>query len=396
MLGRPGPHRVSVRDVRFITPEVAPPGTHPDSLGLMPTDSVIVSNDLPLFYVHALITMATEGRLRDVRLWIPGEPPPPEAIGLRHRPWLREILVPKPLPPDWGPAPAPVRVVNRPTAVAGRPRFEEQPDGPAVLQIQTVTGCRATCGWCPIGPTSPPEVVMADDVWAAILEQLAALRPEAVELFFHAEPLLDPHLERRADDLAAACPDALTSIVTHESALTTERAQRLCRSGLDVVFVSVNVPGTPTADRLVRRLRPLSDLAAAFRARGKALVLTTLGNFFQPGIRTRFRKALRTLDLNCETFVATSRAGDVDLDRWASSTGPTGLCHRPFHKAYVRVDGRLGLCCEDWQYRVDLGDLTDRPLAELWGEQAYRDVRYGLLDDAPVGPCRRCDFRRGR
>ncbi len=376
------------------------PGADPSALGLSSDDRCVVSSRLPLFYLSAALQRCKDGGLEDVRLWIDGPAPLPEQIGFRHRPWLSEIWASKPLPATWRPLPAPVRAV---ADIAAAIETLESPQGgfaggPPVLQIQTATGCRATCPWCPIGPVSAEERTMSPQVWGALVAELTVRPAAMVELFFHAEPLLDTALETRSLELKRACPDTLLTIVTHELALTPPRAESLAASGLDVVFVSVNVPGRPSTQRLRRRLEPLVAMAAVLRAAGKALVLTTLGNFLKEGTRGRLRRLCRDLSLPCETFVATSRAGDVQVDRWTGGrhTSHSGMCPRPFFKAYVRVDGRLALCCEDWRYRVELGRIGDgETLQGLWQAPAYRDVRDGLLQHRELAePCKRCDYRQ--
>lgn len=364
-----------------------------------PTARVLVGSRLPPFFVHDAVLRAVGGRAADVRLLVDGPVPDAARLGFRLRPWLRGIHLPPSAPaPD--PPPAPVIRETDLEAILdgwGPPpvRWSGQPSPfPPLLQIQTTTACEAHCPYCPYDDLAPAPARMPDDRFRRIVAQCGEHGAEALELYLHAEPLTDPDLERRATEAKAACPGALVSIVTHERSIDPGRAASLATSGLDVVFVSVNVLGRPSEQALARRLDRVAGCARAF-APGGRLVVSTLVDFLQPGVRGAFRRLCRERDLPVESFHATTRAGDATVAPWTRDDAPPdrGRCERPFVKAYVRVDGALVLCCEDWRYERVLGRVDEAPIARLWRSRAYEHTRERLLGGPLQDPCARCDYR---
>ncbi|MBN2800674.1 MAG: SPASM domain-containing protein [Deltaproteobacteria bacterium] len=383
-----------------------------------PVDQVLIGTSVDLWFVRPLLMMAAEGHLGDVRVVLDHGHEDLGRLGWRARPWLRAIheLVsdapkrrgrpPKGAPPPPPPLPAILpapRVASRSLEeifeqwTPPRVRFAPIPSRfPARLQLQTTTACRAACPWCPHPGPDAPVHRMDEGLYRRILAQCAVGKPDVIELYFHAESLLDERLEAFAADARAAVPEALVTTVVHENALDEGRALTLA-AVMPVIFVSLNAPGQSAAS-LKPRIERLARLAAPFKRAGGQLILTTLENLLPSGTRTALRKLAKAHELPLESFRATTRTGGVDLAPYlrpgATHPGQGALCERPFTTAYVRASGELVLCCEDWTYSRSMGSAED--IAGAWVGPAYQRVRQELLDGAPSSPCDRCDLLLGQ
>jgi hypothetical protein len=363
-----------------------------------PADHAVVGASVPLFHLHDLLRRARATGPGAVTLLGDAPCPPCPRIGYRDRPWLAGIaLLPgiEPPPPPWSaplariadlrtalaaPVPPPVRLAERPCPFPPR------------LQIQTTTACAAGCAWCPHpGPGAAPQQ-MDEGLFAELVDQCGAGGAAFVELYLHAEPLDDSRLPRLVARARLGCPGATLAVSTHEHAALSSRMERVKGGALDVVYVSVD----PRDDRpLDGRLGPLAERARELADVGTALVATCLADLLPPGGRGRLRRACQALDLPLQSYRITCRAGDVvpaELGVSAAGPSPDPVCVRPFSKAYLRWDGALVGCCEDWRYQRVLGDARRRPLAELWNGEAYRGWRRALLAGRTPGPCGRCEF----
>jgi radical SAM protein with 4Fe4S-binding SPASM domain len=67
-------------------------------------------------------------------------------------------------------------------------------------------------------------------------------------------------------------------------------------------------------------------------------------------------------------------------------------CHRPMIRMVIRHDGEMLNCCEDTHGAWGLGNVHERPLAELWYSERHasviRDLVAGRRDKYPL--CRQC------
>jgi radical SAM protein with 4Fe4S-binding SPASM domain len=334
-------------------------------------------------------------------LLVDGELPAAEALGLRNRPWLRALCLPAGAAPETPVVlPAPLERFSRLEdllAHAGPPPTPYAATAcafPPKIQIETTTECHSLCAFCPKASQPPERGLMGEALFCRIIDECAVGKPDSLELYLQGEPLLDDRLERLATLAKERCPDSLVAIITHERAIDEARAASLAASGLDIVNVSTNVVGRGNDGALRARLERLAGLREILLRRGKQLVLVTLENLHDESGLARFRELCAELGLPLEEFRATSRAGDAAIGTFqrAGDRPPRRLCERPFAKAYIRWDGRMVLCCEDWRFRRVMGDVHEQSIAAIWNGEAYRQVRRELLTDRRAEPCDRCDY----
>jgi MoaA/NifB/PqqE/SkfB family radical SAM enzyme len=68
---------------------------------------------------------------------------------------------------------------------------------------------------------------------------------------------------------------------------------------------------------------------------------------------------------------------------------------RPWTTAYVTANGNCLPCCispfatTDYESLI-LGNLFERPFAELWNDYLYREFRVAFLGDQPHTACASC------
>jgi MoaA/NifB/PqqE/SkfB family radical SAM enzyme len=88
----------------------------------------------------------------------------------------------------------------------------------------------------------------------------------------------------------------------------------------------------------------------------------------------------------------------TDLHNWAGTLNTESdvnyPCYRPWLTFTVLWDGRVSLCCADFDGKTILGDLNTHSIAEIWNAQPYRDVRRQHLESGGPDICRACDLPR--
>ena len=69
----------------------------------------------------------------------------------------------------------------------------------------------------------------------------------------------------------------------------------------------------------------------------------------------------------------------TDLHNWAGTLNQESdvnfPCYRPWLTFTVLWDGRVSLCCADFDGREVLGDLRTQTIKDVWNSDAYRQVR---------------------
>ena len=86
----------------------------------------------------------------------------------------------------------------------------------------------------------------------------------------------------------------------------------------------------------------------------------------------------------------------TDLHNWAGTLeGRADInfpCYRPWLTFTVLWDGRVSLCCADFDGRVVLGDLRTSSIEAIWNAEPYRAARRQHLESGGPDICRSCDL----
>ncbi len=288
---------------------------------------------------------------------------------------------------------------------------------PAIVQVQTINRCNATCPMCPYPTTVAlePRTVMSDALFAQIAEECAAA-PELVDFVPMAqnEPLLDAKLTRRiAEFKAHAQPHQVVELVTNGSALTPVRFDELAAAGLDLLTISVNADNADTYATLMPGLRwerlvaVLNELAARPSPRVNIFLrfIRQRENVHERrGFVRRWGRRFNTLiyDIN-------NRGGAVaDFDELSPGKsaikrrvnkwlGPRlfKLCPYVFSHMAVLQNGDVLMCGNDWHTREVVGNANDQSLRTIYNSPRMQEVRalmqQGRYDEIPA--CKACSFR---
>lgn len=70
-------------------------------------------------------------------------------------------------------------------------------------------------------------------------------------------------------------------------------------------------------------------------------------------------------------------------------------CWLPFYKMIIDIDGSVILCSNDWARTVDLGNVKQSTILDLWLGDRYSNYRKNLLKGhrKNCDPCRYCDIQ---
>ena len=86
----------------------------------------------------------------------------------------------------------------------------------------------------------------------------------------------------------------------------------------------------------------------------------------------------------------------TDLHNWAGTLNTESdvnyPCYRPWLTFTVLWDGRVSLCCADFDGRTVLGDLNTSSIQDIWNAEPYRAVRRQHLESGGPDVCRSCDL----
>ncbi len=283
------------------------------------------------------------------------------------------------------------RPVRRLLAATGRDRAPRLPD---IVQIESTNLCNAKCVFCPRDEMHRQQGIMDMDLFRKVVDECAALGITHVRLHNYGEPFLDRRLVEKVR-YAKTRGIAEVGMISNGSLITPDIAQGLIDAGLDAINISVDASGKETFERtrvnldydvVIDNIRTLDRLRrGAGRARPK-LILSFVRQQDAPEEQA-FIDTWRTI---------ADKIHITDLHNWAGTlhahSDVAYPCYRLWLTFTVLWDGRVSLCCADFDGRHVLGDLRTSTIRDVWNSPAYRAVRRQHLESGGPEICRSCDL----
>ncbi len=291
---------------------------------------------------------------------------------------------------------------------------------PLFLHIEPTGVCNLKCTMCPRTES------ITRDLRHMKLENfkkiLVAVDPIFVAFVGFGEPLLNPQI---LDMVRYSVSKKVTSrISSNATMLNTERSRDIIRSGLHQIWFSIDSPTpenfekirvgakfdktiegikefmaireeekssiavtvnfTITQDNVHEVLQMVEfcqweiNIAPTF-ARGygydigeqqaRALQNTPeIQKYLQEAAQLANNYQLDDIERNLRTII-------YDLNNPLDGKGP---CYFPYYVVAISWDGKANPCCLFYDYQMNMGNLNEKPFAEIWNGRAYQNFRMKL------------------
>ena len=268
------------------------------------------------------------------------------------------------------------------------------------LQIETYHGCNARCTMCTIDRWTRPKGPMDDALFKRIASQALGLLPEleVISLYMDGEPLLDKGISRRV----AHCKEIGLPHVgfsSNASLLTREDSRSLLDVGMNWIAISLDSMDAESYEKVRRRLdhaTVVANVHALIEEREKSgsdmeIALRFLGH---PENRQTFeeyeaywQQYLRPTDKIVNSWL--HNWGETPDGKAVPSTVP---CFHLFRNMVVLSNGKVPMCCVDYNAENCMGQVEEQTLAEIWNGEKFRALRdiHSSGKRAEIDRCRWC------
>jgi MoaA/NifB/PqqE/SkfB family radical SAM enzyme len=255
---------------------------------------------------------------------------------------------------------------------------------PVELLVELTNSCNLACLTCPHSKMQRGRGVMSLELFRKIIDQAADLNVRSIKLAGLGEPLLDKDI---ADKIAYAKKKKLSvKMFTNGMLLNRQKAQQLVGSGVDEIFISVDGGSQAVQERLRKgsnfsqihdNLSNFKRLRQEMKAEGKKIPEVIITVTYQEANKSERKLIIENwgnLVDRIRLFPIHNWNVDVKVPRRASEP-----CHLPFFQMAICWDGRVALCCIDYECHHQLGNVTKESISSVWQGDASMEVRKSHL-----------------
>jgi radical SAM protein with 4Fe4S-binding SPASM domain len=261
-------------------------------------------------------------------------------------------------------------------------------DFPNRVTIEVTNRCNIHCRFCPRNLFDMQLGDMEESLFCKIVDECAEHLPVCGVLFFRGEPFI---FEKMVDFIKYAKEKGLSpiQIASNGLALDERKADKVLASGLDFISFSMD-----TIDKEVyAQARKHSDLdlstqnvisfinkAEARKAAGLPVPEIQVSSVdikeYQPykqefiDFWTKYADRTRIYVESCGDGNFGSLA-DKDIIPYQERMP----CRKVFTDMIVYYDGNVALCNHDWNNELQLGNIKQQSISEIWNGEKYQELR---------------------
>ena len=291
--------------------------------------------------------------------------------------------------------------VLRPQAKPGRRLLlatgrDRSPILPEIVQIESTNICNAKCVFCPRDDMHRKQGIMSFDLFKKIVDECAELGITHVRVHNYGEPFVDRKLVEKVR-YAKQRGIAQVGMISNGSLINEEVARGMIEAGLDAINISVDASGKEVFestriglkyDKVIANIERIVRIRAELGKRRPKLILSFVRQN-NSADEQAFIEHWRTI---------ADKIHVTDLHNWGGTLNRESdvnyPCYRPWLTFTVLWDGRVSLCCADFDGRTILGDMNASSIQDIWNAEPYRKVRREHLESGGPDVCRSCDLPR--
>ena len=277
-----------------------------------------------------------------------------------------------------------------------------------IVSLETLTTCNQKCYFCPVSIAPRADYAMPDALFERIVGELTKFPTiESVFLQSYNEPTLD---RRFLDQIRTLTEHGLpVAVLSNGSGFTPAKTDAILEMG-SLRYLCINLSTLDReryvqergADHLQAVLRNLDYMKDTGVAQQMNIVVLGTGNETHDADFDAIRERFAGSRFSVERHVVMDRAGWLDVglkaaDRMRPLAGCDNVGSRPLQHLHITPHGKCVLCCEDYDEKYVVGDLTQSSIAEVLAGDEIAKLRrwiYGLEHAPEDFMCRDCVFAR--
>lgn len=251
---------------------------------------------------------------------------------------------------------------------------------PRIIHVETRSKCNGCCGFCPSSITADrrQDLYMPDELIEKIINELNELQYQnRLSFYNNNEPFLDKRIFDITKSAREKLPGAYLELKSNGLVLNTEKIHMIFNAGLDMLYIN-DYSNNNQFHKNVQKIK--GDLEQIRRYKGHL----EKDQYFN-------RINISIADQNA---VKGTRAGNSPNKAYKKKYIQK-MCLRPFEMMTINPEGDTSVCSEDMYCTINMGNIKNQTLLEIWRSEKWDNVRKRLIkgDRSFKSTCSKCDYK---
>lgn len=210
------------------------------------------------------------------------------------------------------------------------------------ISVEISTYCNRKCSYCPNYNHETPKLYADENIVYKTIDYLAELNYSGwVSFSFYNEPTLDERLITFIKYANNKIPKATIMMFSNGDFLNIEKTKEYKDAGVDQFIITIH---DKNPEKLFAKLSEIQkEIGASF-----------------------YIQILKPENLQ-------TRAGEINI----KTSKPFKYCDF-IRSPVIDKDGNMLICCNDYFRKNKMGNITEKPLLEIWNKAEYKSLRKEL------------------
>jgi len=261
---------------------------------------------------------------------------------------------------------------------------------PYVIDVELTNKCNLSCNFCSRQFMKRPQGFMIDSTFGKIMDEIEEIKIP-IRFIRWGEPFLHPKILTYANNITKR--GIPLHITTNGLLLNEETCEKLIVSEIDSIIFSMQGANKDEykSSRVGGDYDLLSDnIKNISRMRGNDekpyMAITTTISQKQGKNKEKFIRYWKQ-------YVDDVKVGVTNLSRINNFKGKHIICKEPWQKFGIDWDGEVSACCGDYDRLMNIGNINEQSLYNLWNNNSVLDsyrnlISYGKHDSLSL--CSKC------
>jgi radical SAM protein with 4Fe4S-binding SPASM domain len=273
---------------------------------------------------------------------------------------------------------------------------------PLKVTIEITNACNSDCIMCPRQSMTRPVKNMDFELYKKIIDDCGRIGVKIIQPFNFGEPLM----HNRLGDFIKYAKEHTQSrvqISTNAALLTNEKAMELLDSGLDRINIDIDgftkdtfekVRKNLNFDKVVENTERFIELKN--RLNKSIFITVSIINMDETeGEIEEFKRYWkprinRVLDVQYNTWTGSVENRNNSINNSKRFNCP---CKMLWDQMVILQDGKVALCCLDYDGKVVVGDIKNESIMDIWNGKILNSIRQKQIELKfdEISTCRACN-----
>ena len=273
---------------------------------------------------------------------------------------------------------------------------------PTHVFIEATRICNLKCKACPSTIGSAEKGHMDIDLFKKIVDETKPFGRRNFCLHMLGEPLLHPSIIDMVKYIKSINKNHSILLTTNGYFLDDLKAKELLKNNLDKITISLfsikkekllELTGSNDIKRVIDNIRHMSSLKKELQSKTKIFIRFLLCDENKEELDD-IQSLSSDLGVILEIRKTHNYSGVIENNLTMKSLPRERYpCYHLWFSHAITWDGKVVLCCDDWNYSEVLGDIKEKSMSEIWQGERLKIIRklhlQGNYREIPV--CSKCN-----